>query len=595
MTQSKVSVRDAIGECLRYLAGKCDGAIEDDGVGFNGFDSRLGHDLAGLDRPLSDRQLVAAAVMLQKYRKQLSGFTLPSVEEVRRFVVSDDSEITLYTPTDRVIAKPIKRGAVAIVPVVDEKPWLTSEWRSGLNEQQAQAFDLAHEWFFSPDGVNEPFVLAGRPGSGKSHTAQRIAKSIAATYEARNGRRLKIALTAPTHRARAILENFAASIGLACHVSTMHSLLHLIPGKADHNGKTKLEVNTWSQEPHWNEFGLVIADEQSMTGKELFKFVASSVPTILMGDHRQLFPVEDETNMVGELSPVFSLPCGIELTKVVRYDGAIAFYVDAIADAIDEGSQFLPQIAKFETDTGNLIRLGGREIWEREMIETFKTIDIQQNPTGARALAWTNKRVDELNSKIRFALTGVSPDVVRFMKGDRVMANEPIIRKVMTDYGEKSETLMKTCDEGVVESVIPDFIHINSEVIHVNWVGVQLDEGFGVNVMTIDLKSMSIVAEMVATEKRKALTSEDKAEKKKHWRMYFELLEQFSLVAKGKLMQRLQYSFASTVHKSQGGTYDYVFSDHQNMMQCRDVATRSRLIYVASSRASQQLIAYAKY
>tara|TARA_R100001377_G_scaffold23737_1_gene12843 strand:- start:201 stop:2030 length:1830 start_codon:yes stop_codon:yes gene_type:complete len=63
-------VVDAMKSCAMFLASKCDGALEDDGQGYNGLDSRFGKSIA--------QQLIwtpavqyAAKKMLKKYREQL--------------------------------------------------------------------------------------------------------------------------------------------------------------------------------------------------------------------------------------------------------------------------------------------------------------------------------------------------------------------------------------------------------------------------------------------------------------------------------------------------------------------------------------------
>ena len=64
------SVVAAIHANLRTLAGVCDGARDQDGMGYNGLDSAFGKSLAA--RPtLTDRQALAARKMLAKYKGQL--------------------------------------------------------------------------------------------------------------------------------------------------------------------------------------------------------------------------------------------------------------------------------------------------------------------------------------------------------------------------------------------------------------------------------------------------------------------------------------------------------------------------------------------
>lgn len=65
MLQSR---KDAIHTALRFLSARCDGAREEDGVGFNGRDTDFGKSLAH-QATLSDRQAHAAAKMLITYRK----------------------------------------------------------------------------------------------------------------------------------------------------------------------------------------------------------------------------------------------------------------------------------------------------------------------------------------------------------------------------------------------------------------------------------------------------------------------------------------------------------------------------------------------
>jgi hypothetical protein len=61
---------EKIHEELRTLASVCDGAIAQDGAGFNGLDANFGRTLAALPR-LSLRQAAAARKMLVKYARQL--------------------------------------------------------------------------------------------------------------------------------------------------------------------------------------------------------------------------------------------------------------------------------------------------------------------------------------------------------------------------------------------------------------------------------------------------------------------------------------------------------------------------------------------
>ena len=90
---------------LRTIAGQCDGAREDDGVGFNGCDAGIGRDFARLPR-LSFGQAIYAAKMLKKYRRtQLGGMPLPTVAEVEVAILAYKQSFKVSLHEDRVIVE----------------------------------------------------------------------------------------------------------------------------------------------------------------------------------------------------------------------------------------------------------------------------------------------------------------------------------------------------------------------------------------------------------------------------------------------------------------------------------------------------------
>lgn len=79
----------AVHECLKRLAGVCDGALALDDVGFNGCDTRIGHSLAGQAR-LSPLQAVLGQKLVRKYRRQLGDQLLEAA--LRGSKTKDDNE-----------------------------------------------------------------------------------------------------------------------------------------------------------------------------------------------------------------------------------------------------------------------------------------------------------------------------------------------------------------------------------------------------------------------------------------------------------------------------------------------------------------------
>jgi len=63
------------------------------------------------------------------------------------------------------------------------------------------------------------------------------------------------------------------------------------------------------------------------------------------------------------------------------------------------------------------------------------------------------------------------------------------------------------------------------------------------------------------------------------WTAFYELRERFA---------RVDYAYATTVHKAQGSTFDTVFVDHRDLQACRG-PERQALLYVAVTRPSRRL------
>lgn len=74
--------RSAVHQCLRILAGMCDGAHMKDECGFNAYDTNFGKDLAERQW-LTDKQVLAAAKMVRKYKRQLPAELLAQTMEAK--------------------------------------------------------------------------------------------------------------------------------------------------------------------------------------------------------------------------------------------------------------------------------------------------------------------------------------------------------------------------------------------------------------------------------------------------------------------------------------------------------------------------------
>jgi SNF2 family DNA or RNA helicase len=97
MTATATTIEEKIHEALQFLAGHCDFAKEKDGIGFNAIDAQFGHSLA-IQPVLSAAQVLIAAKMVRKYRRQLEGILelpeMPDVEHYAQVAQMKSKEIT---------------------------------------------------------------------------------------------------------------------------------------------------------------------------------------------------------------------------------------------------------------------------------------------------------------------------------------------------------------------------------------------------------------------------------------------------------------------------------------------------------------------
>lgn len=458
--------------------------------------------------------------------------------------------------------------------------WSQSKHREGLSLDQMQAFDLIHDWYGSNPDM--PFVLRGYAGTGKTFLVQRVIQSFQDCFKTRDLDKnknvgLRVALCAPTHKARHVLDAMAQEAGLTVHISTLHSLLHVMPGgEYDENGKQQLKPNTYSREPYYHEFDLVIIDEASMLGQELFKLIPSRIPTIFMGDPAQLPPIEDNVDS----SPIFQLPLGMELTQVMRYEGAIATYVTALRQNLN--SQFPPRLQS----QGNIEKMQF-DTWIAAAIDAYKF-----SRSSAKILAWTNNQVNNLNQQIRAALyPGAEPIEI----GEILFAKEPIF--LNADSGEQKEIFMHSCAECEVRN-FKEYSGSRHHLVHSSFktyrIEIKNDLGKEASLSIIHPDSWDLIKYAVNNAKKEIFKLAAN-QRSYAWREYYEFLETYNLLVKGSLMNRLQYGYAITVHQSQGGTFTNCFVDTSNIFGCRDNVMRNKLLYVAYSRASQQLYCYSKW
>lgn len=129
-------------------------------------------------------------------------------------------------------------------------------------------------------------LITGGPGTGKTYTAGCLIHTLYSSLSVEQRKNFRIALAAPTGKAASHLLQSISS-GLALDAALMSSsTLHMLLGISPYTSESKLKL---SQD-------LILVDESSMIDIRLMvallKALKPGARLILLGDHRQLPPVE---------------------------------------------------------------------------------------------------------------------------------------------------------------------------------------------------------------------------------------------------------------------------------------------------------------
>jgi len=397
----------------------------------------------------------------------------------------------------------------------------------------------AYESFvgFISDPTAEVFVLSGYAGTGKSTLVNHIIDTLPnilqlASMIHRSAKEWELILTATTNKAAQALHDIVHR-----EVVTIQSALSLTVSKSWLTGESVLIPTGKTATP---EDAIVVIDEASFIDQALLQIILNTCKNckiVFIGDPAQLAPIKSQS------TPVFSSGfIEAKLTKVVRQaeGNQIIKLATAFRDTVNtsEWFSFLPD--------GQAIHHMQRDDFDAAIKEEFTAPTWAY--TDSKVLAWTNKAVIGYNQGIR-ALVAGEPDL---QVGDYAVCNNYSTRK-----GKWS---IKTDQIVYISDVTPATQH-------------------GVDGFLVEMDS-----------NKRAFMAKHQQDVKK-------LLKQ--LKAKGSRgiateieteWVDLRAAYSCTINKSQGSTYRKVFIDLDDIKRCRTPNTVARLMYVAVSRASEQVI-----
>lgn len=406
-----------------------------------------------------------------------------------------------------------------------------------LSNEQEKAVDEFLDFLL--DNKKEEMVISGSAGTGKTFLMKYlldITRSQKKLYKLLldSVDELSVHLTSTTHKAaRALYEATGEE------VRTIHSLLGIRPVR---DYKTGMEVFKRSKDSTVIQNYLIIVDEASMINNHLLKIIRESTyncKILYIGDPYQLAPV-----FLNEC-PVFkSVATRVHLTEIQRQvsGSPIITLFNKFKDAVD--TSVFPEI---EPVPGIIDVVDGPEL------QTYvdKHFYGKYDNDDMRILAWTNKKVHAYNNYVRNkGTTSLAYEV-----GEVLVTNEAVINP-------HDETIMFKADTFVqVTQVYPE------ETVH-------MIEGYYVRLNGSDKLFVPFVQQNVKTMLKHLATHKD-------WKAYY-ALKDFCI--------DIRPIHSNSVHKSQGSTYRTAIIDLDDIGRNTKNYEIARLMYVAISRASTNVI-----
>ena len=412
-----------------------------------------------------------------------------------------------------------------------------------LSKDQQIAADKFMSFLLDPEPGE--MTLEGHAGTGKTFMTEYFI-NLANSTKAMNSLvhnflgSPDIVLTATTNKAASVLSKMSGQ-----DVSTIHSLLSLKPVKNFKTGNTNLvQKRSFSA----IENTLIIIDEASMIDSQLLDIIrksAKNCKVLFILDSFQLAPVKES-----------NIPVATEiankaiLTTIHRQEKG-----NPIID-LAEGyrqAQISGKFPKIITNDKEIIRVDGQTF--KEMInEEFDSIDHDVNK--AKILAYRNETVNVYNKHVRSLHT----ESDKFMDGEYVTTNKPIML-----YGK-----------GMLPTdAVLQIDHVEDQTTYIHdiecWVIHALTQSFFMPVNPLALKTK---LRTVKAEVKKGDSS---------WAEYFTIAEAFV---------DFRPAYASTIHKSQGSTYERAFINLYDIGTDWKEMDVARKVYVALTRAAKQVILY---
>jgi len=405
--------------------------------------------------------------------------------------------------------------------------------------------------------------LTGAAGTGKTYLTTQIAKYL----RDKKDRDFSFTITAPTHKAVAVISSMLRENKIQASCKTIHSFLGIKPFRDFDKGVETFKIDKTKKAT--DSASILIVDESSMIGSELFEYIKEAIEeervnfVFFIGDPYQLLPVDNSVNHIYKLRNQFSLE------EVVRQ--AKDSYIIKIATNLRERIQtknFLPlqdffaqnyheELAFFNNFKDFTQDFHKNELWHKEdkIIASYKNKDVESFNTLIRTKFWEQNGVFNpptylRGDTIRFKEAYSVNDISLYHNGQVVE-----LQKAELKYHDSLGIYYWECqDIGALEQQVFRVIEPSS-----------------LKVFNDKLKTIVSAAKRAQHPHKKEL-----------WVTFYAVRDMFA---------DIQYVHSSTIHKLQGSTHAVAYIDLFSLADNRYMSEEEkyRLTYVAITRASKDI------
>lgn len=442
-----------------------------------------------------------------------------------------------------------------------------------LGEEQEQGLQAMINFL---DSDELAFSLVGFAGTGKTATMQHLIEYL-------DDFSPNYVLCAPTHKAKLVLERATQREGI-----TLHKLLALSPNVDIINLDFRdLRFSMNRDAEHFPRGGVVICDESSMVGDDLFDVFMKRAKecnskVIFSGDSKQIAPVNGSG-----LSRVFSIKNSFTLSKIYRQseESGLSTVLPTLREKI------IPHFKEALGSEGSLVCHNNPRDFFIEAIPHFKKAVENKDILEAKFFSYTNKRVEALNSKIKEALFGLENE---YNKGEFLASYENLTFDDV-EYCNSMEYVINK--EPIKTDIhIPGFVKLPGYRLNLFDASNKSSNDILILSREIEEDYMSSLAAYIDGIRVRAINAKKRKDywnAKKMWKEYYKIMGSFTspkdLMFDNRLIRKKSFDlgFATTFHKSQGSSINNTFLDMSSVFICRNNEEIRQLQYVAMSRAKK--------